>query len=227
MPEQKSTPVLVTDLAQSFPINQAEEGQPVMARVPGQLRDRLGFAFFAFAALLAGIVSWEHPSILGWLNTAHNVLVAILYAVRLPAQKSDRVGLVLGLLAALLSVLGMKFPSLAGTRPEALSVTWTLVGGAGYLLILWSLARLGRRFGIAPADRGLVVSGPYRFVRHPMYTGELLLRLALCAGTTGAPLVFSVLLYIQVLRALREERVIAGYAEYTNQVRWRLIPFLF
>jgi hypothetical protein len=60
-----------------------------------------------------------------------------------------------------------------------------------------------------------------------MYTGELLLRLALCAGTSGAPLVFSVLLYIQVLRALREERVIAGYAEYANQVRWRLIPFLF
>jgi protein-S-isoprenylcysteine O-methyltransferase Ste14 len=201
--------------------------QPVLGQVPGQLRDRLGFAFFAFAALLAGIVSWEHPSILGWLNTAHNVLVATLYAVRLPAQKSDRVGLVLGLLASLLPVLGMKFPSLAGTRPEAVSVVWTLVGGAGYLLILWSLARLGRRFGIAPADRGLVVSGPYRFVRHPMYTGELLLRLALCAGTTGAPLVFSVLLYIQVLRALREERVIAGYAEYANQVRWRLIPFLF
>ncbi len=213
--------------AQSISVNQTEQGQSVAVRVPGQLRDRLGFAFFAFAALLAGIVSWEHPSILGWLNTAHNVLVAVLYAVRLPAQKSDRVGLFLGLLAALLPVLGMKFPSLAGTRPEDVSIIWTLVGAGGYLLILWSLARLGRRFGIAPADRGLVVSGPYRFVRHPMYTGELLLRLALCAGTTGAPLVFSVLLYIQVLRALREERVIAGYAEYANQVRWRLIPFLF
>ncbi|MCX6082172.1 MAG: isoprenylcysteine carboxylmethyltransferase family protein [Chloroflexi bacterium] len=216
MLEQKSTQVRVTDLT-----------QPTAEQVPGQLRDRLGFAFFAFAAILAGIVSWEHPSILGWLNTAHNILVAILYAVRLPAQKSDSVGLYLGLLAALLPVLGMKFPSLAGTRPEAVSLVWTLVGGAGYLLILWSLARLGRRFGIAPADRGLVVSGPYCFVRHPMYTGELLLRLALCAGTSGAPLVISVLLYIQVLRALREERVIAGYEKYANQVRWRLIPFVF
>ncbi len=227
MLERKSTPVRVADLALSSSVNQAKQSQPALARVPGQLRDRLGFVFFAFAALLAGIVSWEHPSVLGWLNTAHNVLVAVLYAVRLPAQKSDRVGLTLGLLASLLPVLGMKFPSLAGTRPEAVSIAWTMVGGAGYLLILWSLARLGRRFGIAPADRGLVVSGPYRFVRHPMYTGELLLRLALCAGTTGAPLVFSVLLYIQVLRALREEQLIAGYAGYANQVRWRLIPFLF
>ena len=227
MQEQKSTPVRVIEQAQPIPVNQAEQVKPVLAYAPGQLRDRLGFAFFAFAAILAGIVSWEHPSILGWLNTAHNILVAILYAVRLPAQKSDSVGLYLGLLAALLPMLGMKFTSLAGTRPEVVSVTWTLVGGAGYLLILWSLARLGRRFGIAPADRGLVVSGPYCFVRHPMYTGELLLRLALCAGTSGAPLVISVLLYIQVLRALREERVIAGYEKYANQVRWRLIPFVF
>jgi len=222
----------MTEQAQPVPVNQMKQNQPVLSPVPGQFRDRLGFVFFAFAALLAGIASWEHPSLLSWLNTAHNVLVAILYAVRLPAQKSDRVGLYLGLLAALMPAVGMNFPSLAATRTEAVSVIWTLVGGAGYVLILWSLARLGRRFGIAPADRGLVVSGPYRFVRHPMYTGELLLRLALCAGTSigvanRAPLVFSVLLYIQVLRALREEQVIAGYAEYANQVRWRLIPFLF
>jgi protein-S-isoprenylcysteine O-methyltransferase Ste14 len=186
------------------------------------LRDKLGFAFFAFAAILAGIVTWEQPSLLGWLNTAHNLLIAILYAVRLPAQKSDRVGLYLGLLAALVPTLGA-----SGTQFSTTSVAWTLVGAAGYLLILWSLARLGRRFGIAPADRGLVVSGPYRFVRHPMYSGELLLRLALSAGNPGAPLVFSVLLYLQVLRALREEQVIAGYAEYANAVRWRLIPGVF
>jgi protein-S-isoprenylcysteine O-methyltransferase Ste14 len=193
------------------------------------LRDRLGFAFFAFAALLVGLVTWEHPSLLGWLNTAHNLLVAVLYAVRLPAQKSDRVGLYLGLLAAFLPTLGasMNIPALSGTRFEAVSVAWTLAGAAGYLLIIWSLARLGRRFGIAPADRGLVVSGPYRFVRHPMYSGELLLRLALSAGNPGAPLVFSGLLYLQVLRALREEQVIAGYAEYANAVRWRLIPGVF
>ena len=207
----------------------AEQAQPAQALFSQTVRDRLGFVFFAFAALLAGIVSWQHPSLLGWLNTAHNLLVAVLYAVRLPAQKSDRVGLYLGLLAAILPVLGsgMKIPALAGPQFGTVSVAWTVAGTAGYLLILWSLMRLGRRFGIAPADRGLVVSGPYRFVRHPMYSGELLLRLALCAENPGAPLVFSILLYIQVLRALREEQVIAGYPEYANKVRWRLIPGIY
>src|SRR5262249_24431424 len=37
----------------------------------------------------------------------------------------------------------------------------------------WSLATLGRCFGLFPEARGLVRSGPYRMVRHPVYLGEL------------------------------------------------------
>jgi protein-S-isoprenylcysteine O-methyltransferase Ste14 len=33
---------------------------------------------------------------------------------------------------------------------------------------------LGRSFGLLPAQRGLVVVGPYRFVRHPIYFGYLI-----------------------------------------------------
>ena len=53
---------------------------------------------------------------------------------------------------------------------------WWAVGiqAAGVALTLWALLALGRAFGIAPADRGLVRRGPYRFVRHPMYAGEWL-----------------------------------------------------
>ena len=32
---------------------------------------------------------------------------------------------------------------------------------------------LGRSFGLAPANRGVVVRGPYTLVRHPIYTGYL------------------------------------------------------
>ena len=97
----------------------------------------------------------------------------------------------------------------------------------GYLLVIWSLVVLGSRFGIAPADRGLVANGPYRFVRHPMYLGELVLRLAL-VSTSPQPYLaaglFVALAAIQVLRAVREERIIADYPKYAAQVRYRLLP---
>jgi protein-S-isoprenylcysteine O-methyltransferase Ste14 len=97
----------------------------------------------------------------------------------------------------------------------------------GYALVLWSLLVLGSRFGIAPADRGLVAHGPYSFVRHPMYLGELVLRLAL-VSTSPQPFLaaglFLALVVIQIMRAIREERIIAGYPDYSVRVRFRLIP---
>ena len=66
------------------------------------IRDRFGFAFFAFAAIIAGVAAWQSPSILAWLYGFHNLLLAWFYARREPARKYDRVGLWLGMVAALL-----------------------------------------------------------------------------------------------------------------------------
>ena len=183
-------------------------------------RNLFGAAFFLFAAVLAGMAAWEKPSVLAVLNTGHNLVLAFLYATRLPAQKTDRLGLLLGLTAAML-------PVLSETNTVGITPDLAALGIAGELIVLWSLVKLGRRFGIAPADRGLVVSGPYRFVRHPMYTGELILRLALSAGSSSAWFLIPLMLVLQALRAIREEKVITGYADYANRVRWRFLPGIF
>lgn len=183
------------------------------------MKDRLGLTFFTFAAVISALAAWEHPSILAWLATLHNAILAWLYARRKPARKYDRLGLWLGLLAAVLP--------LAAPYPEQVPPVVLVVGVSGYALVLWSLLTLGTRFGIAPADRGLVALGPYRFVRHPMYLGELVLRLAL-VSTSPQPFLaaglFLTLAAIQVLRSIREEHIISGYPAYARQVRFRLIP---
>ena len=183
------------------------------------MKDRIGLAFFTFAAAISALAAWEHPALLAWLATAHNAILAALYARRKPAAKYDRLGLGLGLLAAILP--------LATTYTAEMPLSLIMIGILGYVIIFWSLLSLRGCFGIAPADRGLVVRGPYRWVRHPMYLGELVLRAALVAGSS--PVLISIgllitLAVIQILRALREERMISGYAAYASRVIYRLVP---
>ena len=183
------------------------------------MKERLGLVFFTFATVFAFLAAWEQPGILAWLAVLHNAVLTGIYARRRPARSYDRIGLWLGLLAAILPLVA----------PYPHQSSWSVmgIGLVGYAWVLWSLFTLGSRFGIAPADRGLVTSGPYRLVRHPMYLGELLLRASLVAASPqmGLAIVLLVILVtIQVVRALREEHILDGYPEYAQRVGYRLIP---
>lgn len=182
------------------------------------LRNFLGSAFFAFAAVMSISAEWAHPNVLSGLYAFHNLLLAFFYACRIPAARYDRTGLWLGLIAVFL-------PSI----PVSGLVPWYLLipGLLGYALILWSLLTLGTKFGIAPADRGLTAQGPYRFIRHPMYLGELVFRLTLVlasANVVAALILALVLCGIQIWRVYREEALIQGYGCYLHLVPWRFVP---
>jgi protein-S-isoprenylcysteine O-methyltransferase Ste14 len=88
------------------------------------------------------------------------------------------------------------------------------------------LVVLGKSFGIAPADRGLVTKAPYNLVRHPMYLGELVHRCALVGATLSVfnLVLLAVLIAIQLMRIDMEENIITGYTKYQTQTRWRLVP---
>ena len=91
---------------------------------------------------------------------------------------------------------------------------------------------LRRSFGLAPANRGLIVAGPYKLVRHPIYasylinqTGFLLLNpTAWNAGILAASLV------LQIFRIAAEERLLAhdeGHAAFRKTTPYRLLPGLY
>jgi protein-S-isoprenylcysteine O-methyltransferase Ste14 len=91
---------------------------------------------------------------------------------------------------------------------------------------------LRRSFGIAPANRGIKVSGPYRYMRHPMYAGYLFVHagvLFLMFNRINL-LVYAIGWTAQIRRLLAEERLLSqdpAYAECMGQVRWRLLPGIF
>jgi protein-S-isoprenylcysteine O-methyltransferase Ste14 len=83
-------------------------------------------------------------------------------------------------------------------------------------------------------ERGqsVVSTGPYRYVRHPMYASMFLFfpGSALLLGSWWGLLLCAVLLALLVLRIPFEERMLenglAGYDEYERNVRYRLIPHI-
>jgi protein-S-isoprenylcysteine O-methyltransferase Ste14 len=102
---------------------------------------------------------------------------------------------------------------------------------AGCLFAIWSFVWLGKSFAVLPAARGIVTRGPYRWIRHPAYVGELLMALACCFSIRSSMwlsgLMFCLIVFVW-LRIRAEEnllmRVDPTYAKYCEHVPWRLIP---
>jgi protein-S-isoprenylcysteine O-methyltransferase Ste14 len=105
----------------------------------------------------------------------------------------------------------------------------------GLALSIFSKAVLGRSFGILPAIRGIVFSGPYKFVRHPMYLGYLIgdIGFLLANYTFRNMLVVLSVFLVQVLRIGREEGIYGNencekaWNSYCSDVKFRLIPMIY
>ncbi|MGH2372421.1 MAG: methyltransferase family protein [bacterium] len=100
-----------------------------------------------------------------------------------------------------------------------------VIGLAGMIAAMISLAG---SFGITPTDRGLRTTGLYRFVRHPLYAAELcFISGYLLANLSWRNFIGLIAIAaIQIVRIAREERILDGYAGYAEQVRYRLVPFV-
>jgi protein-S-isoprenylcysteine O-methyltransferase Ste14 len=104
----------------------------------------------------------------------------------------------------------------------------------GNALFLWA-KKTNRFFSSVvrlQVERGqtVVTSGPYRFVRHPGYVGNLLYNLAtpLVLGSWWGVILQALACVFLIVRTALEDRLLQkelpGYAEYARQVKYRLLP---
>lgn len=189
----------------------------------------------------SSVLSW---AILGWLGdppesrmtavriaiTALHLVVGILLFTRQPLRKAGGWRLMLLAIPALV-LSGFALHVAPPPSAWAWGPGMFFFAGAGWAIV--SLVQLGGSFAIFPALRQVVVAGPFRIVRHPAYLGELALFFA-CAG--AAPFSWkgwglaALAVFFVILRIHGEEMILSEdpqYREYSQSVRYRLLPGLY
>ena len=185
---------------------------------------------FTMMAIRIGGDFLETGRLTGLLLLASETLVVVLTVLRRATSVVDR-----SPRARVLTVISMMGPvlvrpaSVTALAPEAVTV---LLSAAGLMVVIGGKLSLGRSFGLMPANRGVVSTGLYRLVRHPIYMGYLITHAGFVAAN---PTFWNVVMLVAadlalMWRAVCEEQTLGqddAYRAYQHVVRWRVVPGVF
>ncbi len=157
------------------------------------------------------------------LGVVFMVLLTILFVIRRTpiSQRAAPIQMLTALGGTFIMWIALAQPStIDDWRVLALADLLMIVGLA---FTIYALGALRACFGLAPEARGLVTSGAYRWVRHPVYVGEFVIFFGALLPVL-APLtvvIFCLFCLLQARRAQLEEAVLSAtfpeYAVYSQQ----------
>lgn len=227
----------------------SSQQRPALQRLITLLADRIAPALFFLLLLVPKVFqlpallerAGSHASVNPWqahaelanhgLGFVFGTLVIGLYVVRRPSIRKET-GLSQRAIALSGTFLTM---AIAISPPMAQSVGLSLISGLltmiGLAVASAGLMSLRRYFGILPEARGLVTSGLYRHVRHPVYLGEGIASLGVALNALSPLSVFILVAWavFQWRRALNEETLLAAtfpeYRAYASRTR-QFVPLV-
>ena len=155
------------------------------------------------------------------------------FAEKEPAQKLIMFGTSLGFIGLLV------LPAVDHRLGWSDLPGWAAIAGDVIMLLGWlGIFFVFRENSFASAtiesaaDQRVISSGPYAWVRHPMYAAALvmLLGMPLALGSAWGVLLVLALVPLLIWRLMDEERFLVnhlpGYREYQGRVRYRLLPLI-
>jgi protein-S-isoprenylcysteine O-methyltransferase Ste14 len=166
------------------------------------------------------------------LSAVFVLLIVVLMLVRKPAKQFVR-----SFGGAVIALAGTFLPSFLIFSGTA-HVEARLAAAAGVFLIvgmgyaIWALSTLGRCLSMMPEVRGLVTSGPYARVRHPLYLGEMIATLGVLLPILSPRnvAIFVIFCGLQLWRTRYEEAMLSSafpdYADYRDRTA-RVLPGLY
>ncbi len=182
------------------------------------------------------------PALIGAVFGISELAISLTLRARGDAQRKDRGSLALIWIVVMFSIgigvwLAYATPGARLPWPHEAYLAGLAVFVSGLLLRWWSIVTLGRFFTVQVAiasDHQLIESGPYRILRHPSYTGSLLMFVgfALCLGnwaTLVAMLVPVLAVFgwrIHVEEAALGDTFGDAWREYVRRT-WRLVPLIY
>jgi protein-S-isoprenylcysteine O-methyltransferase Ste14 len=207
-----------------FEPDRRSAGGARIVRVSANLVGAIGAAYFAQASLEFYL---QTHRLIGAAFLGEQIWIVLAYLIRRPARAVSR------RLNDWLLAFGGTFGGVL-FRPVGEHPHWGVTAGLavqllGLCICVASFLTLGRSFGFAAADRGLVRRGPYAVVRHPIYASYLLLQAGYVLQSISVwnTVVMLFVTSCNVGRARAEERLLEtnqDYGAYRIRVPWRLVP---
>jgi len=171
------------------------------------------------------------PSLLSSFCLASFYMLLALLIMTRPPAKAQADGLLPKIAAFVGSYLPWTITFFGKTEqalPNLLSTACVLIG---MIMTLVTIRHLGRSFSLVPQARSVVQTGPYRWIKHPLYFAEgiAILGVVLQYLTPVTVIIFVLHIGVQVCRILYEEDLLRRncpeYSSYEAS-RWRLIPYV-
>jgi protein-S-isoprenylcysteine O-methyltransferase Ste14 len=156
-----------------------------------------------------------------------------------PGAEKERSQKIIQVLALVTFFAMLLFPAIDrrygwSSMPPAVTLIGDILIAIGFLAVFFVFKENPHASSIIEVDAGqkTITTGPYAIVRHPMYSGALvmLFGIPLALGSWWGLLTVIPFTAVLVWRLLEEEkfltRNLTSYSEYQNKVRFHLLPFI-